>query len=174
MDKTKEKTHYRRAFNSPYLSSADITEPTILTVAKVTLEPDKTKKTKDLFNTAYFVEKELRRDEKLKPMILNATNSRTMKELTGSAYIDDWLNVPVTVYVDTKVKMMGSTVEGLRISKERPNIKTELTPTNKTKWGHAVTAYIRDKNFNQIELRCFISDYNKKLIIAEAGNVPSS
>lgn len=27
---TTEKTHYRKAFDSPYLSSADIVEPTVL------------------------------------------------------------------------------------------------------------------------------------------------
>jgi hypothetical protein len=87
------KTHYRKAFDSPYLSSADIVEPTVLTVNCVRLEADKTKKTKDQFNTAYFVEKEIRPGEKLKPMILNATNSKTMKGLTGSAFIDDWNDV---------------------------------------------------------------------------------
>ena len=46
-----EKTHYRKAFDSPYLSSADIVEPTVLTVARVSLEVDRTKKTKDMFNT---------------------------------------------------------------------------------------------------------------------------
>ena len=38
-----DKTHYRKAFNSPYLSSADIVEPTDLTISHVRLEPDKTK-----------------------------------------------------------------------------------------------------------------------------------
>jgi hypothetical protein len=47
-------THYRKACDSPYLSSADIVEPTVLTIARATLESDKTKKTKDVFNTAYF------------------------------------------------------------------------------------------------------------------------
>lgn len=57
---TDSKTHYRKAFDSPYLSSADIVEPTVLTIARATLESDKTKKTKDVFNTAYFEESELR------------------------------------------------------------------------------------------------------------------
>ena len=125
---TETKTHYRKAFNSPYLSSSDIIEPVILTIKHVRLESDKTKKTKDSFNTAYFVEKEIRHGESLKPMILNATNSRTMKALAGSAFIDDWNNVTVTIYVDTKVKMMGDIVEGLRISTEKPrNIKKKRT-----------------------------------------------
>lgn len=114
------KTHYRKAFDSPYLSSADIVEPTILTISHVKLESDKTKKTKDVFNTAYFVEKELRPGEALKPMILNAGNSRTMKQLTGSPFIEDWVNQTVTVYVDNNVRFGKDTVEGLRISTERP------------------------------------------------------
>ena len=86
---TTEKTHFRKAFDSPYLGSADLVEPTILTISHVRLEPDHTKKTKDVFNTAFFVEQELRRGEKLKPMILNASNSKTMRTLAGSPYIDD-------------------------------------------------------------------------------------
>ena len=110
------KTHFRKAFNSPYLSSADIVGPTTLTVARVTLEPDKTKKTKDVFNTAYFSERELRPGEKLKPMILNATNSKTMSVLAGSAFIDDWQGIKVTIYVDKNVKFGKEVREGLRIS----------------------------------------------------------
>lgn len=117
---TTDKTHYRKAFDSPYLSSADIVEPTVLTVKFVALEKDRTKKTKDEFNTAHFVERELRPGEKLKPMILNATNSKTMKQLTGSPFIEDWSGVRITVYVDHNVKFGKENVEGLRISTEHP------------------------------------------------------
>ncbi|WP_238149443.1 hypothetical protein [Arsenophonus endosymbiont of Aleurodicus floccissimus] len=58
-----EKTHYRKALDSPYLSSADIVEPTVLTISHVLFEPDKTRRTKDVFNTAYFEEKEIRPGE---------------------------------------------------------------------------------------------------------------
>src|SRR6478752_3242877 len=115
-----EKTHYRKAFDSPYLSSADIVEPTVLTVSYVALEIDRTKKTKDSFNTAHFAEKELRAGEKLKPMILNASNSKTMKALAGSAFIEDWQNIRITVYVDHNVRFGKETVEGLRISPHAP------------------------------------------------------
>ena len=166
-----EKTHYRKAFNSPYLSSADIVEPTVLTVSHVRLEPDKTKKTKDLFNTAYFTEKEIRSGELLKPMILNATNSRTMKNLTGSAFIDDWNNVSVTVYVDPNVRFGRDTVEGLRISTERPRTnKKELTPEMTAQWESAIAAYKRDGNFDAIERRVTLSDDNKQKI-KEAASV---
>ena len=93
------KTHYRKAFHSPYLSSADITEPTVLTLAYVRLEADKTKKTKDLLNTAYFVEKEIRKGEVLKPMVLNATNSKMIAAITDSPFLEDWQNVQIVVQV---------------------------------------------------------------------------
>ena len=117
-----EKTHYRKAFDSPYLSSADIVDPVVLTIKRVTLEQDRTKKTRDEFNTAWFMERELRPGEPLKPMILNATNCKMLAKLTGSKWIDDWQNVPVTIYVDAHVRFGKETVEGLRIDKatERP------------------------------------------------------
>lgn len=111
------KTHYRKAFDSPYLSSADIVDPVVLTIKRVALEPDRTKKTKDEFNTAWFMEREIRPGEPLKPMILNATNSKMLAKLTGSKWIDDWQNVPVTVYVDSNVRFGKETVEGLRLEK---------------------------------------------------------
>ena len=111
------KTHYRKAFNSPYLSSADITEPTILTISHVRLEQDKTKRTKDYLNTAYFVEREIRKGEPLKPMILNATNSHFLATVANSKYLEDWSNIPVTIWVDEKVRFGRDTVEGLRLAR---------------------------------------------------------
>ncbi len=167
---SKEKTHYRKAFNSPYLSSADIVEPTVLTVARVTLEGDKSKKSKDTFNTAYFVEKNLRKGEVLKPMILNAHNSKVMYELTGSHFIDDWLNVPVTIYVDHNVRFGKDTVEGLRISTEPPIMqKPELTPNDNQKWQHAITAFKRDGNLQKVLQKVFISEQNQQLLIEQAS-----
>ncbi|GAG19145.1 unnamed protein product [marine sediment metagenome] len=162
-----DKTHYRKAFNSPYLSSADIVGETNLTVEKVILEIDKTKKTKDLFNTAYFTEKQLREGEPLKPMILNATNSKMLKSLTGTPWIEEWKDVKVCVYVDSKVKMMGDYVEGLRI-KQAKQMK-EITPENAQKWEQAKAAYTRDGNFDAVTSRAILSEENQLKIIQEVA-----
>ena len=160
----KEKTHYRKAFNSPYLSSADIVEPMVFTVKHVNLEKDKTKKTQDFFNTIYWLEKEIRPGEELKPMILNATNSKTMKSLTGSPFIEDWGGTPVTVYVDPHVRFGRDTVEGLRIATERPNtVKPELKPGDRL-WGNAIASYKKNKSFDEVIKHVTISDENKELI----------
>ena len=162
------KTHYRKAFDSPYLSSADIVEPTTLTVRRVTLEKDKTKKSKEQFNTAYFVEKEIRPGEPLKPMILNATNSKTMKALTGSAFIDDWNDVRITVYVDKNVRFGNESVEGLRISPKPPGRK-QLTPAQKAQWESAKAAYKRDGNLEAVLARVDISEEHQRLLMIECG-----
>jgi len=162
-----EKTHYRKAFNSPYLSSADIVEPTTLTISNVKLEADKSKKTKDVFNTAYFSEREIRKGEELKPMILNACNSKAIKVLAGSPYIDDWNNIRVTVYVDSNVRFGRDTVDGLRINTNPPKEKKFLVKGT-AQWFSAVLAYKRDKNFNAILKRVNISEEDKKTIIKDA------
>ena len=163
-----EKTHFRKAFDSPYLSSADIVEATVLTVRCVKLEPDKTKKTKDLFNTAYFVENEIRQGEKLKPMILNATNSKTMSKLTGKPYIDDWNNVQVTVYVDPNVKFGKEVMEGLRISPMAPARRT-LNPAQAGAWANAKAAFIRDGNLDAVLARIDMSQEHQDLLKQECA-----
>lgn len=157
------KTHFRKAFDSPYLSSADIVGPTVLTIKHVALEPDKTKKTKDKFNTAYFMQPELRPGEKLKPMILNATNSKTMRNLTGSPFIDDWQNIAVTVYVDQNVRFGKETMEGLRISPNSPTKKT-LTPRSAVVWDNAKEAYKRDGSLDAVLARFDMSQEHQDLL----------
>lgn len=117
-----EKTHWKKAFDSDYLSSADIPEgkDLILTIKQVRLEDVKgSDGAKQKRNIAYF-------KENYKPMILNATNSKTVKKFAGSKYIDDWNNVPIQVYVDDNIKAFGDIVEGLRIRKEQPKGKKQL------------------------------------------------
>lgn len=160
------KTHFRKAFNSPYLSSADIVEPTTLTVARVTLEKDRTKKTKDVFNTAWFAEREIRPGELLKPMILNATNSKTMKGLTGSAFLEDWNNVRVTVYVEPNVKFGSQVMDGLRISPAAPK-RNLIGPTTAKAWANAKAAYKRDGNLESVLARADMLEDHQRLLMDE-------
>ena len=167
------KIHYRKAFNSPYLSSADIIEPTVLTVACVKFEKDQTKRSKDDFNVLYFEEKKLPSGEPTKPMILNSGNNEIIRKFSGgSKYIDEWdYGYPVTIFVESNVRFGRDTVEGLRLMTEKPRIvKASLEPKTKA-WDNAVIAYKRDKNFDAIEKRMTISPENKELLKKEAEHV---
>lgn len=163
------KTHYRKVFDSPYLSAADIVEPVVLTIRCVQVEADKTKKTKDKMNTAYFAEREIRAGEPLKPMILNATNSKMVAKITGSPFLEDWNGVTVEIYVDHNVRFGRETVEGLRIRPAaiRPQ-KRELTPDNQKMWQRALDAYKREGNLNAVEAHVYISEENRQLLIQQA------
>lgn len=165
-----EKTHYRKAFDSPYLSSADITEPTTLTIARVTLEKDKTKKTKDQFNTAYFVERQIRQDEPLKPMVLNATNSKMLSKITGSKFIDDWQNVRITVYVDENVRFGNGVVEGLRLMPAAPADarRPVLTPDSK-RWNNAKQSYLNTGSLDAVLKHCDMSEEHQAQLIRECA-----
>ena len=64
----------------------------------------------------------------VKPMILNATNRRTLKMLYGDS-ANDLEGKPILIYVETGVRdpRTGGTTEGLRIRQRKPQVqqKTE-------------------------------------------------
>ena len=96
------KTHFRKAFKSCYLAAVDITEELEVTIKHVVQERDASKKTSDQLLVAYFKEPEIRKGEKLKPMVINATNAKMVNSLAGSPFIEDWVGTSVVIYVDEK------------------------------------------------------------------------
>jgi hypothetical protein len=110
------KTHWKKAFSSDYIGSQDLEDykDIILTVKEVRLEQLKGTKEKDTKNVAYFV-------ENVKPMILNATNCKSLRKLAGgSNYINDWKNIRVQIYVERGVKAFGDITDALRIRSTPP------------------------------------------------------
>ncbi len=162
------KTHYRKVFKSDHLGQADLEDfkeegsNLIFTVSHVNQEiGTKVAGKKIDANIAYFV-------EKIKPLVLNATNSGQMKKLTGSAFIEDWQNVVIQLYIEPNVRMKGEVVGGVRISHLKPKIaKPLLTKDNTVMWNHAKTAYKRDGNFIGVFKRADITPENQRLMISE-------
>jgi hypothetical protein len=163
---SEQKTHYRKAFNSPYLGSADIVEPQVFTTSHVALEPHKVnKKAGEFFNTCYFKDAEIRPGEKMKPMILNATNSKMMAELSGSKFIDDWGGIRLMIYVDPNVKQIGGgTGDGLRI---RPAPQRQAIVPGSPLWEGAKRAFARDGNLDKVKAKADISPENENLLMQE-------
>jgi len=162
----KDKTHYRKAFTSPYLASSDLDGVLNLTIKRVILEDDKSKRTKDSFNTAYFAEEFIRPGEKLKPMILNVTNCDVLKKMSGSSYIDDWCGLLITVFVDCNVKMKKETVGGLRIMPQAIS-KPFLTPAHTAKWEHAKAAFKRDGNLFKVFEKVTMTQEHQEQLMKE-------
>ncbi len=163
------KTHYRKVFKSDHLGVADLEDliesntPLIFTIKHVKQEIGVTVAgRKGNFNIAYF-------DEKIKPLVLNATNSKTMKKLSGgSAFVEDWVNVNVKLFIDSKASFGGEVTGGVRIYPTKPQTtKPDLIPGT-TQWTNAVIAYNRDSNLDKVKARMTISKKNEELLIEEA------
>lgn len=129
----KNKTHYRKVFKSDHLGIADLEDfieekkSLIFTIKEVRQEYDTLVAGKKInANIAYF-------KEKIKPLVLNATNSKILKSFSnGSPFVEDWENTLIELYIDANVKMKGDVVGGVRIKPIQPKakVKTKFTEAN--------------------------------------------
>lgn len=125
-----KKDHFRKVYKSDHLGVADLEDlkenniPLIFTIKEVKQEFGvSVAGKKGDFNIAYF-------NEKIKPLVLNATNSKIVKSFAvdKSPYVQDWKNIPIELYVDYSVKMKGDVVGGVRISPLQPKIQAKQKP----------------------------------------------
>ena len=120
------KTHYRKVFKSDHLGVADLEEmieegkPLIFTISEVKQEWDVTVAgRKGNHNIAYF-------KEDIKPWVINSVNSKVIKAFAkGSAFVEDWCNITVELFVDANVKMKGEVVGGVRVRHVQPKAKVK-------------------------------------------------
>ena len=161
-------TNYRKAFNSPYLSAADLVEPIQLTIKCVKQEKDKTKgeKTDKILNVAYFDQHEIRKGEKLKPMVLNVTNCKFLASIFKTPIIENWVNLEVEVFVANNIKFGRDLVEGLRLREARK--KPALTPDS-PRWQNAVKNLSQHKDLSKILAFVTMSNDHMQQIKKEAG-----
>lgn len=133
---TEKKDHYRNVFKSDHLGSADLEDfieqgkPLVFTIKYVKQEKQAKVAGKKIdANIAYFI-------EPIKPMVLNATNSKIVKSFckteeypNGSSFVQDWNNVLVELYIDENVKSVsGGITQGVRIRQVQPKTQTNQKP----------------------------------------------
>ena len=162
-----EKTHYRKVFKSDHLGVADLEEmleegkQLIFTVKQVKQEygAKVAGRTIDA-NIAYF-------QENIKPMVLNAGNSKVMRSFANkSPFVEDWNNKYIELYIDLDVKMKGERVGGIKIRPVQPKAKKEdLTPTHK-RWEEARVA-VKAGKIGGVKSIFEISAANLELLQAE-------
>ena len=159
-----EKTHWKKVFNSDYLGSCDLDEgkDLKLVIKSVTVqEVQNTDGKKQDRNVATFT------DSKVKPMILNVTNSKIIKKFAGSSYINDWNNIAIQVYIKDDIKAFGEVTEGLRIRTAQPSMtKPELKPGTET-WTKAVQYLSGTGTIDGIKQKYILSTENEEQIKSE-------
>jgi len=157
---TQEKTHWKKAFKSDYLSSSDVDSKGLnLIIEKVLYKECMTQSGKVYCNVAFF------KDGKTKPMILNVTNSKMVKKFANNkTHLEDWVNIPISVYVDSNVRFGKETTEGLRIRPVQPKFsKPELKPDTQ-QWKSAVDFLKGSGSISQIKAKYNLSQENEKKI----------
>ena len=104
---TKDKTHYRKVFKSDHLGVADLEEyqeegrELVFTIKEVKQEYGATIAGRKIdANIAYF-------EEDIKPLCLNATNSKVLKSFYNSSWVEDWGRLKIRLTIDENVRMKG-------------------------------------------------------------------
>ena len=120
-------SHYLKK-ESPYLGAWDLwSDPdNAYFEVEVTITHIVDKKVKDLVGKkegmfAYFS------DPKLKQMLLNVTNRKAIFAVVKDKNINNWKNVPMTIFVQQNISSPQGSVDGLRLKRTPPSHQqTEL------------------------------------------------
>lgn len=119
--KSEQLEHWKAGLaKSSYLGSWDLPsfENIQLTIKEVKKHMTSGLKDNEIANIIYWIEKGY------KPMILNATNAKMLRALTGSPFINDWAGHKIELRVEKDIKAFGGVHDGLRIVNKK--IKVEL------------------------------------------------
>lgn len=169
--KDMSKTHWKKVFDSEYLGAQDI-EPgqeLVVTIDRVTEgkirggQRDST----DTRNILHFKEKGV------KPMVLNVTNSKAVKKVSGTNYIEEWPGTVVSIYAKN-VKAFGEETDALRIKETK--VRPRTAPTKITlhpgheKWEAAVRFLSGEgKTLADVEAHYDATPENKKELCIQSA-----
>jgi hypothetical protein len=158
-----QKVHWHKVFLSDYLGACDLEEGKDIKVVIKSVSVQEVKGSdgkKQERNVATFT------DPKIKPMILNATNCRIVKKFVGSPYINDWVNVPIQVYIKSDIKAFGDITEGLRIRETQPKMEKPNLVPNIDAWNKAVTYLKGSGTIENIKAKWNLTKENEELLKA--------
>jgi hypothetical protein len=136
MEQTQKLTHWKKLTNPDYLGAYELMDGSekgkdmVVTIDKVVRQMITGADGKKEECTVCYL-------KECKPMILNATNQKTIQKLFNSPFIEKWAGGRMTLYV-AKVKAFGDVVDALRIRPTVPQLP-ELSPTSEH-WSRAKQA----------------------------------
>ncbi len=153
------KTHWKKLHNPDYLGAYSLDDPTMI------VEIKKVEKREIMGADGKKDEAIVAELVNQKPMILNATNCKTIASLYGN-YIEDWQGKKITLFVAT-VKAFGTTTDALRVEAKVPKSGLpELTP-NHPKWNEAKASIEKGFTPDQIRTKYQLSTENEKLLCSK-------
>jgi hypothetical protein len=158
------KTHWKKVFNKDYLGACDFEDnkDIIAIIKAVEIREIKSAQGTEKRNVAVFT------DPKIKPMILNVSNCKMVKAFSGSAYIEDWKNVAVQLYVKDDIKAFGEITDGVRIRPSQPRLTKPQLKKGTQQWDNAVKALKEGKTIEDIKKFYTFSAEIQEQLISEA------
>ena len=169
------KTHYRKVLKSDHLGCADLEDfienksDMIFTVQQVRQELGAKVAGKKIdANIMYF---ELKDGKKIKPLVLNATNAKTMRKITDSGFIEDWSGFNIRLFIDANVSMMNERVGGVRIYPKAVVFEKQLlTRENVKVWNNVIDAFKRYGNFDRVLQKWNMSQEDMQFVVDGCQN----
>lgn len=114
------KTHWRKFDKTDFLGAVDLDEmtPSEITVVidKVEWKEVKVRGVKEMHRIATF-------KQNIKPMIINVENGKILQSFVNSKHLEDWTNIPVTIYIKSGVKFGSEVTDALRFRPSKPVLK---------------------------------------------------
>jgi len=143
------KTHWKKFHNPNYLGSYAFqpNERKVLTVKSAGMEVvtgESNRKEECL--VIHFIEDE-------KPLICNATNSKSISKIAKSSYVEDWIGSKIEAFT-CEVKAFGELMEAVRV--KAPAIKPDLTKQH-TAYAKVMEAVANGYTLAQIESKYNVS-----------------
>ena len=111
-------THWKKLTNPDYLGAYALQpgQELIVTIKSVANEVvTGTDGKKETCSVMHFM-------EDVKPLVLNATNSKTITKLLKTPYIEHWQGRKIQLYVENGIKAFGDVVDAIRV---RPFLPVE-------------------------------------------------
>jgi len=104
------KTHWKKHFDYRFLSGEELDGKEIkVKIIKVTTEQAFNGKEKEDVPVLHFEGKD-------KGVVLNRTNAKTISQVLGSPFVEDWIGKEITLY-STEVQAFGQTVPAIRVKR---------------------------------------------------------
>jgi len=119
---SENKTHFKRLFNPNYVGAYALQPGKDLIVTIKAIKVETITNSDGRKEDAPVMRFE---EPNVKPMILNSTNSKTIKKIYNSPYLEDWVGKKIQLYATT-VKAFGEVVEALRIREYVPKVKEKI------------------------------------------------
>jgi hypothetical protein len=152
-----EKLHWKKLHNYDYLGAYSLEQgqDVTLTIKEVKSEMVKgTSGREEKCMVVYFQEED-------KPMIFNRTNSKTVAQVHGTPYVDEWVGKQIVVGIE-KVNAFGETTDALRVRHFAPQAKVNVTD--------AITTLSKAKDLKELKqlwTSLTSSEQNHKEVIAK-------